>query len=363
MHKLKRTHFIIAAFTLLILISIPVFIHPAKAEETDNYCLSCHGNADLSLTLPDGEHLSLYVSADALHASMHSQVGIECTACHTDITTYPHPKIEYNSRRELARALYLTCQKCHATNYSKTLDSIHNQIASQGNLETPICTDCHGVHNIQPPDQPRSLVSTTCGKCHTDIFAQYKDSIHGSALIQEDNPDVPVCTDCHGVHNIQDPRTALFRIQSPELCAGCHSNQELMEKYGLPANVYDLYELSWHGIDVSVYQARWPNNWHDSAVCTDCHGVHNIRKASDPQSTVNPANLLVTCQKCHPGVNQNWTAAWTGHNEIRLDRTPFLYYANVFYSSFTPYVLFGSALYVALQIIHALIERVKRSLR
>jgi predicted CXXCH cytochrome family protein len=63
-------------------------------------------------------------------------------------------------------------------------------------------------------------------------------------LIQEDNPDVPVCTDCHGVHNIQDPRTEQFRIEEPDLCAGCHANAELMSEYNLPANVYDLYKLS-----------------------------------------------------------------------------------------------------------------------
>jgi hypothetical protein len=47
---------------------------------------------------------------------------------------------------------------------------------------------------------------------------------------------------------------------------------------------------------------------------------------------VNPANLLSTCQNCHPGVGPNWTGAWTGHNQISLERTPFVYYTDVFYS-------------------------------
>ena len=57
----------------------------------------------------------------------------------------------------------------------------------------------------------------------SEIYKDYKDSIHGSALIDENNPDVPVCTDCHGVHNIQDPRTDQFRIDTPEMCANCHA--------------------------------------------------------------------------------------------------------------------------------------------
>ncbi len=229
--------------------------------------------------------------------------------------------------------------------------------------EAPICTDCHGSHYIHSPNQPRAQISTTCSNCHEEIYQQYKDSIHGSALINEDNPDVPVCTDCHGVHNIQDPRTEQFRIESPELCAGCHANEELMSKYGLPADVYNIYKLSWHGVDVSVYKARWPTIWHDSAVCTDCHGVHDIRQTGDPQSRVNAANRLATCQKCHTGVSQNWTDAWTGHNEISLERTPLLYYIHQFYTSFTPFVLWVAGIYVILQIVRNTVDRVRRKPR
>ena len=136
-----------------------------------------------------------------------------------------------------------------------------------------------------------------------------------------------------------------------------------MSKYGISTDVYSLYRTSFHGVDVSVYKANWPTIWHDSAVCTDCHGVHDILPASDPKSTVNPANLLATCQKCHPGAGPNWTAAWTGHNQIDPARTPFLYYVEQFYSGFTPLVLWLSIIYVVLQIIRAVVGRVQRSLK
>jgi predicted CXXCH cytochrome family protein len=356
----------LAIATMLVLWAAPAQAGPPPvenpAQETENYCLGCHNNPDLSMTLPSGETLSVYISPEELHQSVHSPAGIECEACHTEIKTYPHPEVKYQTRRELSRSYYEACKKCHSANYEKTLDSMHAQAAQAGNLEAPICTDCHGAHDVKPPDQPRAHISETCGKCHTDILANYKESVHGGALIQEDNPDVPVCTDCHGVHNIHDPRTAQFRVETPDLCARCHADQKLMSKYGLSADVYSLYETSWHGVDISVYKANWPTIWHESAVCTDCHGVHNIRKTQDPASMVNPNNLLATCQKCHPGASPNWTSAWTGHNRISFERTPFLYYVDQFYSSFTPVVLLLSILYVLLQIIHATVERVKRSL-
>jgi predicted CXXCH cytochrome family protein len=332
------------------------------AQETETYCLSCHNDPNLSMTLPSGETLPLYIDAEKLAHSVHSPVGIECEACHTDITTYPHPEIDYQSRRELARSYYQSCQKCHSDQYDKTLDSMHAQVAEAGNQDAPVCTDCHGAHYVSVPDQPRAHVSQTCGNCHTEVFDTYKQSIHGDALINQDNPDVPVCTDCHGVHSIQDPRTSEFRVAEPELCAGCHANATLMDKYGLSADVYNIYKTSWHGVDVSVYQAKWPTIWHDTAVCSDCHGIHNILPASDPASTVHPDNLLATCQKCHPGAGPNWTDAWTGHNEISLERTPFVYYVDVFYSSLAPAVLWLSAIYVVLQIIRNTIARVRRSL-
>ena len=136
-----------------------------------------------------------------------------------------------------------------------------------------------------------------------------------------------------------------------------------MAKYGLNGDVYSLYKLSWHGVDVSIYKAKWPNLWHNSAVCTDCHGTHDILATDNPASKVNPINLLATCQQCHPDANANFTGAWTGHNQISLTRTPLVYYTEAFYSTFTPFVLWASAIYVILQILRALVARVRRSLR
>jgi len=40
------------------------------------------------------------------------------------------------------------------------------------------CADCHGFHNILPPDNPKSLISEgrlveTCGKCHRHANANF----------------------------------------------------------------------------------------------------------------------------------------------------------------------------------------------
>jgi predicted CXXCH cytochrome family protein len=336
---------------------------PAPDRPTDESCLSCHDAPDSHLTLPSGEVLSLFIDPQAYALSIHTPLGIGCASCHAEITGYPHPPIDYATRRELSRTLYESCRACHDDEYDKTLDSMHAEVAAAGRLEAPICTDCHDNHSIRDADEPRALVSATCGQCHAQINQAYAASVHGTALIEVDNPDVPVCTDCHGVHNIHDPRTAAFRVESPELCAGCHADPELMDRYGLSTDVYSLYTVSWHGVDVSVYRAQWPTIWHESAVCTDCHGIHDILPTHDPQSQVNPQNLLTTCRQCHPDAGPNWTGAWTGHNPVSLERTPFVFYTEAFYASFAPFVLWMSAIYVILQIVRASVARVRRSLR
>src|SRR5512138_3532520 len=105
----RQTLWLIAAGVFVLLLSL-LLVSPAGAkppsQETEKYCLSCHGNENLSMTLPSGEVLSLYVSQDKLDHSVHSTKGIECEACHNDITTYPHPEIQYQSKRELSRAFY-----------------------------------------------------------------------------------------------------------------------------------------------------------------------------------------------------------------------------------------------------------------
>lgn len=359
----KRAFFIMLATALFCAM---VLLTPARAEpftqETEKYCLSCHADPNLSMTLPSGEVVSLYIAPEDLQQSVHSPAGIECEACHTQIKTYPHPPITYRTRREMVSEYYLACRKCHASNYSRTQDSIHGQFVAAGHPHAPLCTDCHGAHNVRPAGQPRARISSTCGQCHATINEQYLLSVHGSALLGEDNPDVPVCTDCHGVHNMPDPRTAQFRVQTPDLCAHCHADPELMAKYGLSADVYGLYNLSWHGVDIAVYRTRWPTVWHESAVCTDCHGVHNIRRTDDPASQVHPANLLNTCRRCHPTVGPNWVNAWVSHNRIDRQRTPYLYYTQIFYDTLIPAVLWVCILYVALQILRATVARVRRSL-
>lgn len=296
----------------LILLSAWSASAAAPDQAGNEACLACHSNKSMATTSTKGERIALYVDAQALDKSVHG-TQVSCQGCHSDIEGYPHPKQSIPDRRSYALDRYTLCKKCHSVVYQTALDSVHGQVLTNSNQNAPICTDCHGYHDVAKPDEPRTLVSQTCAACHTPIYNDYVGSVHGKALVEENNGDVPVCTDCHGIHNIKEASTASFRIESPEVCAGCHTNKELMGKYNISTDVYQTYRQEFHGMTAQFYKVNFPTIWCYKAVCTDCHGVHGIKKPSDPTSSVAKANLTTTCGKCHEGANETFTEAWTGH--------------------------------------------------
>ncbi|MEW5986759.1 MAG: cytochrome c3 family protein [Chloroflexota bacterium] len=307
----------------------------------NDFCLACHGLPGRTLTFANGDSKSSTIEAGALHDSVHgvnnSWQSLECTDCHENYT-FPHEPVKAASLREYSLERYLLCARCHEDKYELTLDSTHGKALDEGNMEAAVCTDCHGAHDTPPPAEPRERISHTCQKCHSTIFDEYATSVHGEALLSESNPDVPTCIECHGVHNISDPTTNLFRIRSPQLCAGCHADGELMAEYEISTDVFETYVDDFHGTTVTLFEQQDPTVETNKAVCYDCHGVHNIHQPDDPQAGIK-ANLLATCQQCHPDASENFPDAWTSHFRPSLEHNPLVFLVDQFYVVFVPSVV------------------------
>jgi len=309
-----------------------------RSSRDNQYCLACHSLTDLSTTLENGDELELTVDEDEFHASVHGEENpwqpLECTNCHEGYT-FPHEPIVAESRRDYTLQQYFICSNCHEPKYENLLDSSHGQALEEGVKEAAVCTDCHGAHDTPVPDEPRSRISRTCAQCHGTIFETYRDSVHGEALLEEDNPDVAVCTDCHGVHAITDPGLAAFRNSSPELCGACHADEELMAEYDISTNVFDTYVADFHGTTVTLFESQDPDVPTNKAVCYDCHGVHDIKHPDDPDAGINE-RLLTTCRQCHPDASENFPDAWTSHYEPSLEHHPLVFLVNWFYKIIIP---------------------------
>jgi hypothetical protein len=308
---------------------------------TNEACLACHATQGMTTELPNGDVLFLTIDPERYADSVHGMQGYACVQCHEDISGFPHPPIEAESRREFALERYRqSCVHCHPDMYEQTLDSVHQKALAAGNSEAAICTDCHGAHYVQSPHEPRSRSSQMCEHCHSEIYDLYHGSVHGAALIDQGNPDVPSCIDCHGVHNLEGPsRYATFHLRSPEICADCHNDPALMEKYGLNADVYETYLSDFHGTTVTLFQETTPDQQTDKAVCVDCHGVHDMQQVDDPESRVIQQNVLETCQRCHPDATTNFPASWLGHYRPDPEHTPIVFFVDLFYKILIPAVL------------------------
>lgn len=379
--KVHTIQFGLASMALgaVILLSVLAFLRPGTAAAapqsqsttpSNESCLFCHQEQGLTTEI-GGQPLPLTIDGALYDASVHGTEGIACADCHSNITTFPHPEVTASSPRDFSLELYQaqTCQRCHSEQHQSTLDSVHQRALAAGNTNAAVCSDCHNPHTQtrlhdestgQLLAEARVEIPQTCAQCHSTIFDAYQGSVHGAALEQGDQ-NVPTCTDCHGVHDTQGPSDNSFRNSIPSLCADCHTNESVMQQYGLSTNVLDTYVADFHGTTVKLFEESFPDQPTNKAVCTDCHGVHDIMRTDDPQAGIaHKENLLVKCQQCHPdATTESFTASWMSHYEPSPTVFPLVYFVNLFYTIFIPLVLGGMAFYVLTDVYRRFIARPK----
>ncbi|HEX4826163.1 MAG TPA: cytochrome c3 family protein [Candidatus Polarisedimenticolaceae bacterium] len=327
-------------------------------EQEVDLCMSCHGDKDARVELPGGEKLPLFVDRAAFASSIHAR-DLRCTDCHAGMDEIPHPERNVKSTAEFHAGFRDACKACHFDKYALSQGGVHYKQFAMGNDAAPGCVDCHGAHDVFPAAKPRSRISDTCSGCHPDVADTYLKSVHGKAMA-DGNPDVPVCTDCHRAHDISDPRVESWIVKTPELCAHCHTDKTMMAKYGLSTAVVDTYLSDFHGVTSTLSRARGSSAERRApvtALCIDCHGVHDITKTGDARSPVLRANLVKTCRKCHPDASESFPDAWLSHYEPSFAKTPLVYGVKIFYGVFIPFIIGGLVLQVLLHLWRVVVNR------
>ena len=323
----------------------------------ENYCLSCHAYA-LTMAFRNSETISLTIDRSLLENSAHGKLG--CSDCHYGFSSEDHPRRNFRTRREYGLAASENCRRCHFDKYTKTMESIHYSVLSQGNLKAPVCTDCHGSHSISRGSRERTLTTKRCQRCHPDIYEIYAKSVHGNALFNEKNQDVPVCIDCHKAHDIRNPLTLEYHERIPEMCGNCHANKAIAGKYGLSTDVVKTYLTDFHGVTLSLYRKQREALYKPArpiAVCTDCHGTHNIGSTRGTEAAILKINLAKRCRQCHKDATKNFPDAWLSHYEPNIRSAPLVFLVNLLYKIFIPIMVIGLFLQILLHIWRYAIDR------
>ena len=160
-----------------------------------------------------------------------------------------------------------------------------------------LCTSCH--NDIREIPHSEKLAKVNCSACHNVESDIYNASDHGKAV--KAGAPAAKCLDCHGKsHAILDARnreSPIFRLNIPQTCAKCHEDENKMAQYNLLEKKPILtYSETVHG------KALMEKGLTSSAVCTDCHGSHNLSSPTNPKSKIYRLNVPNTCGKCHENV-------------------------------------------------------------
>ncbi|HLE13060.1 MAG: hypothetical protein A2504_07370 [Bdellovibrionales bacterium RIFOXYD12_FULL_39_22] len=287
---------------------------------------------------------------NTFHSSAHGP-KLLCTDCHNDYGGFPHEKRHFENKRQYSLDKVKTCQRCHYSHYTRALDSVHYVQLKAGNLDAAMCTDCHGHHDIKRPGATRTDITKRCAKCHDDIDKVYRQSIHGSAMANENNQDVPVCTDCHTSHEIKEHNDSSFHINAYKTCGRCHGDQEKMERYGLNTNILTSYLDDFHGASNRIYSQQKQHSEKLIAACYDCHGVHDIKSKKESQTHEEArAKIVQMCKKCHLNATPSFSNAWLSHYPPTLKSAPLVWLVKWFYRIMIPLAIIGLILHILLHI-------------
>ncbi len=280
--------------TIITLSFLSVLISPVHADV--NNCITCHQEWE------DNDGPSFKFSRD-----IHSQNGLGCADCHGGDPTLDDMDEVRQSKNYRGVPDHLQvpdfCARCHSDasymhNHNPSLPvdqlakyktSVHGQrLFGLGDKKVANCISCHTVHEIGDAKMPHSSthpqnIPKTCAHCHADAkymaeydiptnqYDDYKQSVHGIALLVDNDLGAPACNDCHGNHGAAPPGVNSLAA----VCGVCHALEAQLFDGSPHKAAYEEYDIPMCEICHSNHKILKPTDAmigsSDTAVCTDCH--------------------------------------------------------------------------------------------
>ncbi len=245
----------------------------------ENTCISCHQELD-------GKHET--ITSD-WSESVHADRGVGCVSCHggdptrADAGEAMSPEAGYLGPLPKERIPGL-CGSCHTRvdlmrpfdlptdQFAQYWQSFHGQALLEGDPNVATCFDCHDGHRVLKVSDPASQAYPAnepemCASCHADEalmdpygiptnqYALYQQSVHGTALLQNQDLRAPTCSTCHGKHGA----APAGYTQVANVCGQCHAATE------------DYYLQGAHRSGMTDESA--PR-------CVTCHGRYDVLPAT-----------------------------------------------------------------------------------
>jgi len=201
---------------------------PTFPTNVPGLCARCHREGEKAAVRYNGtQHQIVEHYAESIHGKGLLKSGLTvtatCTNCHTAHSVLPKsdPTSSVNPDN-----VPTTCGRCHHGIQEQFEQSIHHIKVGKTDKELPVCSDCHSAHTISRADEEgfKLDIMTKCGRCHEEIAETYFDTYHGK-VSQLGYTKTAKCYDCHGAHDIlppDDPRSHLSHDNVVGTCQKCH---------------------------------------------------------------------------------------------------------------------------------------------
>lgn len=337
--------------------------HFDAAPEDRPTCGSCHaihgepaiGEAQRALS---ARCARCHTAPHLLHAVAGARAP-ECTQCHL-----AHAPAAANPDRVMSRQCGschegshashrgviggLTCIACHSAmkplvagttdGRSDACVECHYDVLpahSGAGTEAPSCLQCHTFAGSEPLAEPDRTMSAMCAGCHAEEWEGMLAGGHREGLGDAANPDLPTCVTCHRGHNDPAEEPGYARLAATIRCIDCHSREDLIEAYGLPAGVAASYADDYHGATVRFLWNHPPGAGQPAVmICADCHGAHEVGWKDD-------AVLSSVCAGCHDADDERLASAWLGHDPVGPRNAVLVWLVRAFYYGLIPFMLAG----------------------
>ena len=276
-----------------------------------DHCYACH--KDLG-ALPEG----------LLPDDVHLTANLSCAGCHGGDRTSGDPDVAKSPRSGFVgvpskQDMPMFCGKCHSDiefmrRYQPRIPtdqaeqyatSVHGKRLAEGDAKVATCVSCHTAHGVLRASDARSPVfamnvPSTCNRCHgdsaymdgygipTDQFVKYAKSVHGVALLENQDTGSPACNDCHGNHGAAPPEFSSVG----QVCGHCHVNNMQYFVASAMGKAFEREKL------------------HN---CEECHGNHDVRKTNDDMVGVGDKSV---CVNCHSVGDKGFDAARRIHEHL-----------------------------------------------
>lgn len=275
--------------------SLGAAISLAQTPPAENNCIKCHAEVE-----DENGPAHLFVK------DIHFQRGLSCFDCHGGDPNLEDMDLVRKSPGYRGAPEHLDvpkfCARCHSDakymhehnpglpvdQYEKYLTSVHGtRLTQKKDLKVATCVSCHTAHQIGSAKLPYSStypknIPATCGHCHSDssYMAEYgiptdqqdlyRKSVHGTALLVNNDLGAPACNGCHGNHGAAPPGiTSLDAV-----CGMCH---------GIESKLFD----------VSAHKPAFEAQ--GLPLCMTCHSNHLIVKPSDHFIGFDTGQICGTC--------------------------------------------------------------------